>query len=35
MNQEFVKKNLSPGGSADMLAICWMLHFISQELLLL
>ena len=35
MNQEFVEKNLSPGGSADMLAICWMLHFVSQELLLL
>ncbi len=34
MNEAFVKKNLSPGGSADMLAACWLLYFISEEKLL-
>lgn len=34
MNGEFVAKNLSPGGSADMLAVCWMLHFVREENLL-
>ncbi len=34
MNEQFTEKNLSPGGSADMLAVCWMLHFVSHEPLL-
>lgn len=31
LDQSFVEKNLSPGGSADLLAVCWMLYFLSQE----
>lgn len=30
MDQDFIRKNLSPGGSADLLAVCWMLYFIKQ-----
>ena len=29
----FIEKNLSPGGSADLLAICYFLHFIKEEFL--
>lgn len=31
LDQEFLSKNLSPGGSADLLALCWMLHFLKEE----
>ncbi len=31
MNEAFTEKNLSPGGSADMLAACWFLHFLKEE----
>jgi holo-ACP synthase/triphosphoribosyl-dephospho-CoA synthase len=31
LDREFIDKDLSPGGSADMLALCWMLHFIKEE----
>lgn len=34
MDYDFILKNLSPGGSADLLAICWMLHFVTHEKLL-
>ena len=34
MNEQFMEQNLSPGGSADLLAVCWMLHFVKQEPLL-
>lgn len=34
MDQQFIAKNLSPGGSADMLAVCWMLYFVKREALL-
>lgn len=34
MDQEFMAGNLSPGGSADLLAVCWMLYFVSREPLL-
>lgn len=30
MDQDFIQKNLSPGGSADLLAVCWMLYFIKN-----
>lgn len=30
-NDAFVKKNLSPGGSADLLAICYLLYFLRHE----
>lgn len=30
IDQEFIKKNLSPGGSADLLAICYLLYFLQQ-----
>ena len=31
LDQEFISENLSPGGSADLLALCWMLHFLKEE----
>ena len=31
LDRAFIEKNLSPGGSADLLAICWMLYFVEQE----
>lgn len=33
MDRRFRKKNLSPGGSADLLAVCWMIHFIKNDVL--
>ena len=30
----FIEKNLSPGGSADLLAVSWMMHFVTKEPLL-
>jgi Triphosphoribosyl-dephospho-CoA synthetase len=32
LNQRFVEENLSPGGCADMLAICWMLLFTEMNI---
>ena len=29
MDQSFIRENLSPGGSADLLALCWFLYFVS------
>ncbi len=34
MDYDFIFRNLSPGGSADLLAVCWMLHFVTHEKLL-
>ena len=34
LNQEFIQKNLSPGGSADLLAVCYLLYFLEQDPLL-
>ena len=34
LDRSFIEDNLSPGGSADLLALCWMLHFLKQEALL-
>lgn len=31
LDDEFIKKNLSPGGSADLLALSWLLHFFKTE----
>ncbi len=31
LDDEFIRKNLSPGGSADLLALCWLLHFFKTE----
>jgi len=30
LNEEFVNLNISPGGCADLLAICFLLYFISE-----
>lgn len=31
MDDEYISRNLSPGGSADLLAACWFLYFIGEE----
>ena len=31
LNEEFVQKNLSPGGTADLLALVYLLHFLKEE----
>ncbi|MDD5883423.1 MAG: triphosphoribosyl-dephospho-CoA synthase CitG [Firmicutes bacterium] len=31
LNEEFVQKNLSPGGAADLLTMVYMLHFLKEE----
>lgn len=31
LDREFIEKNLSPGGSADLLAICYLLYFLKSE----
>lgn len=31
LDQKFIEKNLSPGGSADLLAICYFLYFLESE----
>lgn len=31
LDQDFMEKNLSPGGSADLLAICYFLYFLENE----
>lgn len=31
LDRAYQEKHLSPGGSADLLAICWMLHFLRTE----
>ena len=30
LDREYIRENLSPGGSADLLALCWMLHFLKE-----
>lgn len=32
MDTAFIKQNLSPGGSADLLAICYLLYFLESEI---
>lgn len=31
LDTQFVEKNLSPGGSADLLAVCYLLYFLEDE----
>ena len=31
LDAEFIEKNLSPGGTADLLALTYMLHFLKEE----
>ncbi|MBQ7681382.1 MAG: citrate lyase holo-[Oscillibacter sp.] len=31
LDRDFTRRNLSPGGSADLLSLCWMLHFLREE----
>lgn len=31
MDRAYIEKNLSPGGSADLLAVCWLLYFLEQD----
>ena len=31
LDSEYIKENLSPGGSADLLAACWYLYFLESE----
>lgn len=31
LDKEFIQKNLSPGGTADLLALVYMLHFLKEE----
>lgn len=33
LDRQFIEKNLSPGGSADLLAVCWMMYFIKKDAL--
>ena len=32
LDRAFISDHLSPGGSADLLSLCWMLHFLREEL---
>ena len=32
MDRAFIERNLSPGGSADLLAVCYLLYFLKNEL---
>jgi holo-ACP synthase/triphosphoribosyl-dephospho-CoA synthase len=31
LDREYRAENLSPGGSADLLALCWLLHFLKED----
>ena len=31
LDRAFISRRLSPGGSADLLSLCWMLHFLKEE----
>ena len=31
LDRAYIAQNLSPGGCADLLAVCWMLHFLREE----
>ncbi len=30
LDQDYIRQNLSPGGSADLLALCYLLHFLKE-----
>ena len=31
LDRDYIRRNLSPGGSADLLAVCWFLHLLETE----
>ena len=31
LDRAFIQKNLSPGGTADLLALTFLLHFLKEE----
>ena len=31
LDRQFIKANLSPGGSADLLGLCYLLHFLKED----
>lgn len=31
LDQKFIEQNISPGGSADLLAVSWFLYFLENE----
>ena len=31
LDRAYIAENLSPGGSADLMALCWLLHFLKEE----
>ena len=31
LDRQFIEDDLSPGGSADLLGLCYLLHFIKEE----
>lgn len=33
LDSDFIRRNLSPGGSADLLALCYFLHFLKESAL--
>ena len=33
LDDRFIAANLSPGGSADLLALCYLLHFFKTEVM--
>ena len=32
LDRAYIAENLSPGGSADLLALCWLLHFLKEDM---
>ena len=30
LDRAYIAERLSPGGSADLLALCWLLHFLRE-----
>ena len=31
LDADYIERNLSPGGTADLLALAYMLHFLKEE----
>ena len=31
LDRAYTAENLSPGGSADLMALCWLLHFLLTQ----
>ena len=32
LDRAYIAENLSPGGSADLMALCWLLHFLKEDM---